>query len=117
MGRLFELPPTQGGIDLEAAMSGLAEAGLTRILVEGGGQLAAALLRAGLIDEVHWMLAPRMIGSDGRAGLGPLELQRLSEAVAIGSMSVKRRGEDLHLHGLVEYPGTSGAKTRKGGLK
>ena len=42
--------------------------------------MAAALLRAKLVDEIHWMLAPKLIGSDGRAALGPLGLNRLVEA-------------------------------------
>ncbi len=43
----------------------------------------AALLRADLVDEVHWMLAPKLIGSEGLSGLGPLALGALGEAVVI----------------------------------
>ena len=35
----------------------LGERGLTRVLVEGGGKLAAALLRAGLVDRLYWFRA------------------------------------------------------------
>ena len=100
----------EGHVDLSRAMKALAQAGLTTVLVEGGGGLAAALLRAGLVDEVHWMLAPKLIGSDGRPGLGPLALRRLRDAVALSPERVTRRGNDLHVHALLEKP----VGTRKG---
>ena len=100
--RLLELPSAKGGfVDLGMAFERLASEGLTTVLVEGGGKLAAALLRADLVDEVHWMLAPKLIGGDGRGALGSLGLGSLAEAFSIESMRVTRRGGDLHLHGLV----------------
>ena len=101
-----------GHVDLTRAMRALAKEGLTTVLVEGGGGLAAALLRAGLVDEVHWMLAPKLIGSDGRPGLGPLELRRLRDAVALSPERVTRRGEDLHVHALLAKGGRG--RKRKG---
>ena len=48
-------------------MNALAEAGLTRVLVEGGGQVAASLIRADVVDRIAWFHAP---GGDGRRWLG-----------------------------------------------
>ena len=110
VGRVLEVPSTSGGhVDLGRAFQLLAEQGLTRVLVEGGGGLAAALLRADLVDEVHWMLAPILLGADGKPGLGPLELTRLADAVAIDPIRVRRRERDLHVHGLIRRQ--SGAKS------
>ena len=100
--RLIEVLPTKDGfVDLPRAFRRLAKEGLTTVLVEGGGRLAAALLRADLVDEVHWMLAPRLIGADGRAGLGALGLEHLAEAVSIDPIRVTRLGVDLHIHGHI----------------
>jgi len=55
---LIKIPGSAAGVDLTAAMTALGDAGLTRVLVEGGGQLAAALLRADLVDRVAWFHAP-----------------------------------------------------------
>lgn len=52
-------------VDMGAALSGLAESGVTRVLVEGGAHLAAGLLRAGLVDRLVWFRAARMMGGDG----------------------------------------------------
>ncbi|WP_048862424.1 RibD family protein, partial [Acidisphaera rubrifaciens] len=43
----------------------LAGAGITRLLVEGGAQIASALLRAGLVDRLAWFHAPAVMGGDG----------------------------------------------------
>ena len=112
--RVIEVPEAgRGKIDLVRAFERLAEEGLTTVLVEGGGGLAAALLRAELVDEVHWMIAPGLIGSDGRAGLGPLGLESLGQMVRLDPIRVNRRGPDLHVHGRVRPPSSS-ERSRRG---
>ncbi len=102
---VIEVPPSGDHLDLVAAMKSLAQEGLTTVLVEGGGELAAALLRADLVDEIHWFLATRLIGGDGRSALASLEVQRLAQAVALQRVRVRRSGADLHLHALVGEQG------------
>jgi diaminohydroxyphosphoribosylaminopyrimidine deaminase/5-amino-6-(5-phosphoribosylamino)uracil reductase len=63
--KLIKIPGSSAGVDLTAAMTALATAGLTRVLVEGGGQLAAALLRDDLVDRIAWFHAPSIMGGDG----------------------------------------------------
>ena len=63
--KLIKIPGSPAGVDLTAAMTALGSAGLTRVLVEGGGQLAAALLRADLVDRIAWFHAPSVMGGDG----------------------------------------------------
>ena len=55
--KLIELPESAAGVDLTAALAALGAAGLTRILCEGGGTLAAALLRENLVDRLAWFLS------------------------------------------------------------
>jgi diaminohydroxyphosphoribosylaminopyrimidine deaminase/5-amino-6-(5-phosphoribosylamino)uracil reductase len=62
---LHEVPGSEIGIDLAAGLAALAASGITRLMVEGGAKLAAALLRAGLVDRVAWFHAPGVIGGDG----------------------------------------------------
>ena len=63
--RLFEVAGAEQGIDLAAGLQTLGAAGLTRVLVEGGAQIAAALLRPGLVDRIAWFHAPSVMGGDG----------------------------------------------------
>ena len=99
--RVLAVPSRGGRIDPAAAMRRLAREGITSLLVEGGGELAAALLRAGLVDEVHWFAAPSLLGGDARAALGPLGLPRLAARVGLEELAVTRVGEDVYVHGLV----------------
>ncbi len=99
--RVLSIPRRGRHLDLPRALARLAGEGLTSLFVEGGGGLAAALLRARLIDELHWFAAPALIGGDGRPAVGELKLRRLSSRVQLEMRSVKRVGEDLYLHGLV----------------
>jgi len=58
-------------------MAALAELGLTRVLIEGGATLAAAYLKAGLVDRIHWFRAPGIIGGDGLASISEIGLDRV----------------------------------------
>ena len=95
--RVLEVRRRGGHLDVRAALERLAREGLTQVLVEGGGALAAALLRSDCVDEIHWMLAPRLIGGDGLPALGALGLRRLAEARRLTSVEHRRRGDDLHV--------------------
>ncbi|MFK7894281.1 MAG: bifunctional diaminohydroxyphosphoribosylaminopyrimidine deaminase/5-amino-6-(5-phosphoribosylamino)uracil reductase RibD [Myxococcota bacterium] len=100
--QLIEVPRgDKNHVDLPSALAALATAGLTTLLVEGGGGLAAALIRADLVDEVHWMLAPKMVGSEGRPALGSLSLTQLADAASLTDVRVRKRGEDIHVVGRV----------------
>ena len=60
--------------DIPAAAAELAERGLTRVLIEGGGSIAAAFLNAGFIDELAWFRSAGIIGDDGKGAFGDLGL-------------------------------------------
>lgn len=70
-------------LDLARVLQALAARGLTRVLVEGGAELAAALLRARLVDRLVWFHAPLVIGGDGLPAIAGLGVDRLEEAIAL----------------------------------
>jgi diaminohydroxyphosphoribosylaminopyrimidine deaminase/5-amino-6-(5-phosphoribosylamino)uracil reductase len=109
--RVLEVPVRNGKLDLKRSAARLAREGLTQILVEGGGVLAAALLRARLVDELHWFVAPRLLGGDGRPSLGDLDLKSLMASPWLEGR-VGRRGGDLYLRGLVRYPPDRGGRAK-----
>lgn len=78
--RLIAATTNGAHLDLPAAFRLLAAEGLTRILIEAGGQFAAALIRAKLVDELALFQAGCLIGGDGFPVLGPLGLIALNDA-------------------------------------
>lgn len=66
-----------GGLDLGAVLAELANQGLTRLLVEGGGKLTASLIAADLVDRIAWFRSPSLMGNDGRAAVEDLNMSQL----------------------------------------
>jgi diaminohydroxyphosphoribosylaminopyrimidine deaminase / 5-amino-6-(5-phosphoribosylamino)uracil reductase len=84
-----------GGIDFAAALAALGERGITRLLVEGGGQLAAALARARLVDALVWVHAPLLIGGDGVPAVAGLDLEILARAPRFERLSAETVDGDV----------------------
>ena len=79
-----------GRVDVVAAAQALGQRGLTRVLVEGGGQVAAAFLKAGLIDRITSYRAGLVLGADGRSAVGELGFNRLDFAPRFRLVSARR---------------------------
>jgi diaminohydroxyphosphoribosylaminopyrimidine deaminase/5-amino-6-(5-phosphoribosylamino)uracil reductase len=100
-------PPPPPGVEalaaesLEQALQLLGERELQSLLVEGGAELAGALLRAGLVDALALFLAPRLIGGDGRPLLGALGVAALADAPELLETTVRGIGPDLLVEGLL----------------
>ena len=95
-------------LDLRRGLSVLGKRGLSEVLVEGGGGIAAGLLRQDLVDEVHWFVAPRMLGSDALPALGRLDISKLSRATTLEDVRVRRVGSDVYLRGRPVRRGKAG---------
>lgn len=67
------------GLDVAEVMAQLAGHGVTRLLVEGGGLLAAALLKADLVDRLVVFRAPKIIGGDAIPAVGALGFTRVAD--------------------------------------
>ena len=64
------------------------------VLVEGGPTLAAAFLRAGLVDEVHAYVAPMLLGT-GRPAVSDLGITTIDEALRLEPVHVQPLGPDV----------------------
>lgn len=102
--RALLLPARGGHLDLKQSLARLAREGLTHVLVEGGGGLAAALLRAGLVDEIHWFAAPSLLGAEARPALAELGVTHLAERVRLDMKEVRRIGKDLYVRAWLGGP-------------
>jgi diaminohydroxyphosphoribosylaminopyrimidine deaminase/5-amino-6-(5-phosphoribosylamino)uracil reductase len=93
--RLIEVAGGNSGVDLAAGLQALAKAGLTRILAEGGASLAAALLRAQLVDRLAWFHAPAILGADGWPAAQAFGIEHLADMPRFTRVAQERWGDDL----------------------
>ncbi len=92
----IDVPAGAGGfVDLARALALLGQRGLTRLMVEGGGRLAAALLDADLVDRIAWFRAPVLIGGDGRQAVASLAATTLAAAPRFERLTLEQIGEDV----------------------
>jgi diaminohydroxyphosphoribosylaminopyrimidine deaminase/5-amino-6-(5-phosphoribosylamino)uracil reductase len=88
-------PGPDGKGSLTAALAVLGARGITRLLVEGGGHLAAAFAHAGLIDRLVWVHAPMLIGGDGVPAVAEFGLEVLATAPGFERLSTAAVGDDV----------------------
>jgi diaminohydroxyphosphoribosylaminopyrimidine deaminase / 5-amino-6-(5-phosphoribosylamino)uracil reductase len=93
--RLFALPAASVGIDLAAGLAALAAAGLTSVLAEGGGGLAAGLVRADLVDRLAWFHAPALLGADGWPAAAALGIAGLAAMPRFRRLRSTALGDDM----------------------
>lgn len=60
-------------------LDAMAERGLSRVLIEGGGITLSRFLDAGVLDRLHLLVAPLLIGP-GRPGLSTVAIDNLDDA-------------------------------------
>lgn len=93
---VIELPGDgDNPLDVSAMMQALGARGVTRLLVEGGGAVIAALLQHDLIDRLVWFRAGLAIGGDGVPAIGGLGLQRVVDAPGFLRMEAMPVGADM----------------------
>ena len=83
------------GVDLPHAMRLLGEAGLTRVVVEGGAKLAAGLLRDGLVDRIAWFHANAIVGGDGWPAAQPFGVATLADMPRFDRTGSRTVGDDM----------------------
>jgi diaminohydroxyphosphoribosylaminopyrimidine deaminase / 5-amino-6-(5-phosphoribosylamino)uracil reductase len=89
----IEVPRRDGRLDPHAIVAALAERGLCRLLVEGGGRTVSTFLAAGALDRLHLCVAPLIIGS-GPLGLALPRIDHLDDALR-PAVTMHRLGEDV----------------------
>ena len=88
-------PARDGRLDLDAVLKLLAGRGITRLMVETGPILAAAFLRADLVDEAVLFQASQAIGANGIDALDGLPLAALSHSPKFKSTGREMVGLDM----------------------
>lgn len=98
---IIRLPRVAQGISLDAALRELARRGLTHVLIEGGGTVAAAVLRERLVQRVWMFYAPLFVGD----GAPAIRMDRLPDGglLRLTDTRVEVLGEDVLITGAPQY--------------
>ncbi len=76
-------PDSSDPLDLNGALGFLAARGITRLMVEGGPTLAAAMIAADLVDEAVLFHSDKVVGPDGIAALDTAASAMLKQRFAL----------------------------------
>lgn len=75
---------------------------LTNVLVEGGGQLLGSLLDAGLIDEVHAFVAPKLVGgAEAPTPIAGFGIGNMAEALRLNRPKIEVVEGDVYISGRI----------------
>lgn len=91
------LAPTGTGARPRPAevVNALRAEGLEHLFIEGGGQVAASFLAAGLVDRLVWFRAPLLLGAQGRPAVADLPWNSLVQVPRFRRISLFEIGPDL----------------------
>jgi len=91
-----------GLVDLDDLMRQLGARQITSVLIEGGAEINASALRAGIVEHVMVMLSPKFLGGRNAVGaIGGVSPRRLGDAVTVRDISIRRVGPDILVEGYL----------------
>lgn len=94
------VPCNDNRLSLEMVLEDLGQRRFTHILVEGGAGLLGSFVDAGLCDEFHVFIAPKLIGGDqALSPAGGTGVERMTDALRLVEFKPHVSGDDVYLHG------------------
>ena len=94
------LPRVRGRVSLPALLRELGQRGIASLLVEGGGEVNAAMLKAGLVQQVRLYVAPSLLGGvDAKGIIGGRSPGRLTAALKLKDVRIRSLGGDMVVEG------------------
>jgi diaminohydroxyphosphoribosylaminopyrimidine deaminase/5-amino-6-(5-phosphoribosylamino)uracil reductase len=99
-GEVLSVKSTQGRVDLRDLMRKLGKMGIMSVLIEGGAEINASALKAGIVDKVVIFIAPLlMTGKDSLCSIGGVSPLKLGHAVKLSNVTSRFIGQDLMITG------------------
>lgn len=93
-------PDGNGQVELKQVMDWMAEQKLDSVLIEGGGTLHEAAMRAGIVNHVMAYIAPKVFGGkDAKTPVEGIGVELPADSAKMSLTKITRLGEDV----LLEY--------------
>lgn len=97
---ILTVPSLQGRVSLPALLKQLGRRGVISLLVEGGSEVNAGMLKAGLVDHIRLYMAPLLLGGRNAKGvIGGESPARLKSAIKLRYVETRFVGSDLVVEG------------------
>lgn len=90
----------KGKIDLKQLIKELGKREICSVLIEGGAELNAEVIKAGIADKVLFFISPRFIG-DGLGALGDLGIKKVDKSIKLNRLTYKQIGRDILVEGYL----------------
>ena len=91
-----------GRVCLRELVRELGRKEITSVLIEGGGEINAAALQAGVIDKLMFFVAPKLIGGKDAPGpIGGVGIAHLAEAFELRDVKTSQIGTDFLIEGYL----------------
>ena len=87
-------------VNLEELMNELGKQEITSIMIEGGAELNAAAIKAGIVDKILFFIAPDLIG-EGLGAIGDLGIKKVDKRINLKNISSRKVGRDLLIEGYL----------------
>lgn len=76
---------------------------MTNVLVEGGAKVLGSFFDAGLVDEIHVFVAPKIIGgTNAPSPLGGIGVNHVADALQLSHCEIRFIDNDIYIHGIKE---------------
>ena len=104
---LIRVSGKKGELNWKEVLAHLARLKITSLIIEGGAQVAASALQAGIVQKIHFFYGPRIVGGSGLSGIEDLGVKRLEEAIKLSEVRLKHLSGDFGVEAYVDFPSLS----------
>ena len=97
--RLISTPGPK--VQLRRLMKAMADSGHINILLEGGSDLNAAMIKDKLVDKMMLFTSPKILGGDALSVVGKLDIKDLGKAIQLNKVTTEKVGKDILVQGYL----------------
>ena len=94
-------PGEHGRVRFLPFLQELGRRGLKHVMIEGGGQIAAATLTEGVVDKVLFFYGPKLLGGEGLPMVGPLGVDRVAAGLKLHTIELHQLRDDVLISGYI----------------
>jgi len=112
---VIRFPVRDGRVIVEAVLAALFEREVRAVLLEGGGEVHASFLEAGVVDRVTLFVAPLLLGGRTAPAVVGGAGRDLKSAIRLGQLTARAVGDDLLIEADVLRDANGCPPDRRGG--